>query len=311
MKSKLSILLLVMSVGIASAQTVDVTSNYFDAEVSYDASTGTAVVNPAELRLMNQGGNDESTTKLTCAVMNFKLPVIPAGAQLESASFTATSVRKDGAVDSNADLYGIDFRDDDKALGTDFYAGAFTAGPNAGNGYDWGIMDNMFQVSDESGVSQITTKTTDAAANAQLLAFLKQQYQDGAVNHYVFLRLSLDNKLSLGWQRYAIASGNPDGNPYFAYRPKLTLVFDTGSSVELVHGANFVVYPNASKQIIVDGRDVQNGKMEVVALDGKVVYTQNLHGLSNITATAFASGAYIVRVTDINGKTGTQKIVIN
>lgn len=310
MKSKLSILLLVMAVGIASAQTVELKPNYFDATVSYDAATGIAAVDAyGDMLLINNGsGITPETTKLNCAVMNFLLPAIPEETHLQSASFTATSVRKDAGVDSNGDLYGIDFRVEDKALGTDFYAGPFALGPNAVKGSDWGIMDDMFHVDDPSNGTgeQITTKTTDAAANAQLLAFLKKQYQDGAVNNYVFLRLSLDNLASAAWQRYSIAS---EANA--TYAPKLTLNFESGSSVELVHGANFVVYPNASKQIIVDGRDVQNGKMEVVALDGKVVYTQNLHGLSNTTATAFASGAYIVRVTDINGKVGTQKIVIN
>lgn len=302
-------LLIVMQFAIElAAQTVNIKPNYFDAWVSYDGATGVAAVNDyGDNLLINNGtGITSTTSKLNCAVMNFLLPAIPTGTTLVSATFTATSVRKDAGVNSNGDLYGINFREADKALTTDYYSGAFVLGANAGNGTDWGIMDNMFAVSDASGTSQITSKVTDDAASAQLLSFIKKQYQDGGVNHYAFLRLSLDNLASALWQRFAIAS---EANA--TYAPKLTLTFSDGTAVDIVKGASFVMYANQSKQIIIEGENLMGGEMQVYKLDGKQVATENINQSKFISSQSFDKGSYLVSIKNNQGKVKSQKLIVN
>ncbi len=292
------------------AQTVNIKPNYFDAWVSYDGATGVAAVNDFgdNLLINNGAGITPTTTKLNCAVMNFLLPTIPTGTTLVSATFTATSVRKDTYVNSNGDLYGINFREADKALVTDYYSGAFVLGANAGNGTDWGIMDNMFAVSDPSNGTgvQITTKVTDAAANAQLLSFIKKQYQDGGVNHYAFLRLSLDNLASAGWQRYAIASEANTTN-----YPKLTLIFNNETAVEVVKGASFVMYANQSKQIVVEGENLIGGEMQIISLDGKQLGKETITNAKFVSNLNLATGSYLVNIKNNQGIVKSQKLIVN
>lgn len=303
-----SLLLLHCMISTINAQTVDVKSNYFDAWVSYDGATGVAAVNDFgdNLLINNGSGITPETSKLNCAVMNFLLPAIPSGTSLIAASFTATSVRKDAGVNSNGDLYGINFRESDRAITTDYYSGAFTAGPNVGNGTDWGIMDNMFQVSDPSNGTgvQITPKTTDAEASAQLLSFLRKQYLDGGVNKYAFLRLSLDNLAAAIWQRYSIASEANAANA-----PKLTLTFGNGTSVEIIKGANFVAYANDQKQIVIEG-DILNGSgLCIFDLGGKMLLSNETTQSRFTTSVSFETGSYLLQINH-QGKVYTQKILV-
>lgn len=292
-----------------TAQTVNIKSNYYDAMVSYDGATGVAAVNDYgdNLLINNGAGITPETSKLNCAVMNFLLPAIPTGTSLVSASFTATSVRKDAGVNSNGDLYGINFRVADRALTTDYYSGAFTLGANAGNGSEWGIMDNMFSVSDPSNGTGVmnTTKTTDAAANTQLVAFLKKQYLDGAVNKYIFLRLSLDNLASALWQRYSIAS---EANT--TYAPVLTLTFANGTAVDILKGAKVVLYADQLKQIVLEGENIEGGSLQVFTVIGKELISEKITLNKYISSTIFETGNYIVKFTNSQGESYAQKLVI-
>lgn len=309
MKTKITFLIAIaiVSFGQVFAQTVEVKPDYYDAWVSYNGADGVTAVNPyGDNLLINNGtGITPTTTKLNCAVMNFLLPSIPAGTQLVSASFTATSVRKDAGVNSNGDLYGINFRTADVALGTDFYAGAFTAGPNVGNGSDWGIMDNMFAITDPSGTAVITTKTTDATANLQLLAFIQKQYQDGGVNKYAFLRLSLDNLASAAWQRYSIAS---EANA--TYYPRLTLTFSVGTSVDIIAGSHFVCYANQNGNIVVEGENLKGNTMNVYSLIGKLISSENIAENHFTSKKSLSQGNYLVKINGKSGSTFSQIILV-
>lgn len=307
----LIVFLAFISTHLLNAQTFNIKPNYFDAWVSYDAATGIAAVNDyGDNLLINNGtGITSSNTKLNCAVMNFLLPSIPAGTTLVSASFTATSVRKDAGVNSNGDLYGINFRESDRALPTDYYSGNFTLGPNVANGSDWGIMNDMFSVSDPSNGTgvMITTKTTDNDANIQLLSFLKKQYQDGAANKYVFLRLSLDNLASALWQRYAIAS---EANT--TYYPKLTLTFSNGTAVEVVKGANFIIYANQLKQVIIEGeKTLIGGELQLFSIDGKQVLSETISDNKFTTKNKLETGSYLVQIKNNQGIVKAQKLIVN
>ena len=309
MKTKITLLIAVAIVSFAqiSAQTLVVKPDYFDAYVSYDAAAATYAVNAyGDMLLINNGtGITPTTTKLNCAVINFLLPSIPGGTTLISASFTATSVRKDPGVNSNGDLYGINFRTADVALGTDFYAGAFTAGPNVGNGSDWGIMDNMFAISDPNGTTQITTKTTDDTANLQLLAFVQKQYQDGGAGKYAFLRLNLDNLASAAWQRYSIAS-EANATNY----PRLTLTFSTTTSVEIVAGSKMICYTNQQRNIVVEGENLKGNIINVYSLNGKRIYSENINENHFTSMKSLTQGNYLVRINGKNGSTFSQIILV-
>ena len=309
MKTKITLLIAIAIISFSqiSAQTLVVKPNYYDAWVSYNGADGVTAVNPyGDNLLINNGtGITPSTTKLNCAVMNFLLPAIPSGTTLISATFTATSVRKDAGVNSNADLYGINFRTADVALGTDFYAGAFTAGPNVGNGADWGIMDNMFAITDPSGTAQITTKTTDAAANLQLLAFIQKQYTDGGVNKYAFLRLSLDNLASAAWQRYSIAS-EANATNY----PRLSLTFSVGTSVDIIAGSKVICYVNQQHNIVVEGENLKGKIMNIYSLNGNQISSENINENHFTSLNSLTQGNYLVRINGINGNTFSQIILV-
>lgn len=309
MKTKITFIvaLAMLSVFQLTAQVVEVKPDYYDAWVSYDGATGVTAVNPyGDNLLINNGtGITPTTTKLNCAVMNFKLPAIPSGTALVGATFTATSVRKDAAVNSNGDLYGINFRAADVALGTDFYAGAFIAGANAGNGSDWGIMDNMFAITDPSGTSVITTKTTDEAANTQLLAFILKQYADGGVNNYAFLRLNLDNLASAAWQRYAIAS---EANA--TYYPRLTLTFSIGTSVEIIAGSKYIIYADQNNHIMIEGEKLDGKRLDIFSLDGRNLSSESLNGATFSSSKQLSTGNYAVKISDAYGSVHTQIVQV-
>jgi len=309
MKTKITLLIAIAIISFAqiSAQTLVVKPNYYDAWVSYNGADGLTAVNPyGDNLLINNGtGITPTTTKLNCAVMNFLLPSIPAGTTLISASFTATSVRKDAGVNSNGDLYGINFRTADVALGTDFYSGAFTAGPNVGNGSDWGIMDNMFAISDPSGAAQITTKTTDAAADIQLLAFIQKQYTDGGVNKYAFLRLNLDNVASAAWQRYAIAS-EANATNY----PRLSLTFSVGTSLDIIAGSKVICYANQQGNMVVEGENLKGKTIDIYSLNGKRISSENMNENHFTSIKSLTQGNYIVKINGINGDIFSQIILV-
>ncbi len=309
MKTKITLLIAIAIISFAqiSAQTLVVKPNYYDAWVSYNGANGLTAVNPyGDNLLINNGtGITPTTTKLNCAVMNFLLPSIPAGTTLISASFTATSVRKDAGVNSNGDLYGINFRTADVALGTDFYSGAFTAGPNVGNGSDWGIMDNMFAISDPSGAAQITTKTTDAAADIQLLAFIQKQYTDGGVNKYAFLRLNLDNVASAAWQRYAIAS-EANATNY----PRLSLTFSVGTSLDIIAGSKVICYANQQGNMVVEGENLKGKTIDIYSLNGKRISSENMNENHFTSIKSLTQGNYIVKINGINGDIFSQIILV-
>ena len=299
MKTKITFLIAIAIISFAqiSAQTVEVKPNTKDACIYSNQE-----VVLTESWLINTTTNSRG---LSCFVMNFLLPPIPSGTTLVSATFTATSTRKDAGVNANADLYGISFRLTDDALPTDYYSGTFTAGQNVGNGTDWGIMDNMFLISDPSGTTQITTKVTDVAANNQLLAFIKKQYVDGGVNKYVFLRLSLDNLNSALFQRYIFSSANDVSN-----KPTLTLTFSNGTAVEVIKGAGFAMYANQSKQIVVEGENLIGGEMQIISFDGKQLGKETITNAKFVSNLNLATGSYLVKIKNNQGLIKAQKLIV-
>lgn len=296
------LVLLFVGVCLTTAQTVEVKSDYYD---SYVDQTGK--VEPALDMLLISNINPPAIN-LNSIVMNFKLPAIPSGKSLIGASFTATCIRKDQWVSFNGDLYGINFRALDVALGADYYSGAFTAGPNVGNGTDWGIMDNFLDNATITFGSAITTtKATDDAANTRLISFLKQQYDNGAVNKYAFLRISMDNPApTTNWQRYSIAS---EANA--TYYPRLTLTFGVPSNLNSTEINVTKLYVNTERKIAVELNEaIVDARLSVYTLTGVCVVNEAVNATTFTTDATLKQGAYILKLSNA-GKTVSRSIIVN
>lgn len=308
MKTKITLFIMMafVAIGYVSAQTViEVKPNYYDATVTYEGATDTYSVNAwGDMLLINNGtGLTPETSKLNCVVMNFLLPAIPDGEQLVDASFSATAVTIN-AVNSNADLYGINYRASDQAIAEDYYSGPFTLGENAGNGSDWGIMDDFFEIEDKDKTVPVT-KTTDAEANIQLRDFIQKQYDDGGVHKYTFLRLSLDNLASALWQRYAIAS---EANE--TYYPRLVLTFDIDTSVDKTNNNSISVLVNSSKQLVVRGKDLSGSTLSVYSIDGKEVMKESISSDNFTSLKSMAQGVYVMKISKNSCADFIQKIIV-
>jgi hypothetical protein len=166
-------------------------------------------------------------------------------------------------------------------------------------------MDNMFAITDPSGTAQITTKTTDAAANLQLLAFIQKQYTDGGVNKYAFLRLSLDNLASAAWQRYSIAS-EANATNY----PRLSLTFSVGTSVDIIAGSKVICYVNQQHNIVVEGENLKGKIMNIYSLNGNQISSENINENHFTSLNSLTQGNYLVRINGINGNTFSQIILV-
>jgi hypothetical protein len=296
-----SLLFIFVSIAISTAQTVEVKSDYYD---SYVDQTGK--VEPfGDLLLISNA--TAPALNLNSVVVNFKLPAIPSGKSLIGASFTATCIRKDQWVSFNGDLYGINFRAVDVALGADYFSGAFTAGPNVGNGSDWGIMDNFLENATITFGSAITTtKATDDAANVRLISFLKQQYDNGAVNKYAFLRISMDNPApATNWQRYSIAS---EANA--TYYPRLTLTFGVPSKVNTLEMNVTKLNVTADRKIEIElAETIADARLSIYTLTGVSVANEILHSATFTSAATLKQGAYIVKLSNAE-KTVSRSIIV-
>ena len=295
-------LVLLLSAALLNAQTVEVKPDYFDAYVDQ-----TGKVEPA-LDMLLISNIAPPAVNLNSIVMNFKMPAIPAGMSLVGAAFTATVLRKDQWVSFNGDLYGIDFRAADVALAGDYFSGAFAAGPNVGNGSDWGIMDNFLDNAAITFGNPITsTQTTNEGANTQLVNFLKQQYGNGAVNKYAFLRLSMDNVTpTTNWQRYAVAPG--DNATYY---PRLTFIFGLPNAISNVNASKGItLFSDKNRKINVRIEDASvGGTITVYSAAGSKIFSEMVTSNNYVSTKTLQPGAYIVKLSN-NGKETSRLILV-
>ncbi|MDD2797800.1 MAG: T9SS type A sorting domain-containing protein [Bacteroidales bacterium] len=295
-------MLLFAGFNAVKAQTVEVKPDYFDAYVDQAGK-----VEPA-LDMLLISNIAPPAVNLNSIVMNFKMPAIPAGMSLVGAAFTATVLRKDQWVSFNGDLYGIDFRATDVALASDYFSGAFVAGPNVGNGSDWGIMDNFLDNAAITFGNPITsTQTTNEGANTQLVNFLKQQYGNGAVNKYAFLRLSMDNVTpTTNWQRYAVAPG--DNATYY---PRLTFIFGLPDAISKVDQSNGItIYADRTGRVNakVDAA-LENATLAVYSVTGAKISSEILTSSNFISTKKLNPGAYIVKLSN-SGKETSRSVLV-
>lgn len=315
MKIKITLLVMMafIAMGYVSATDIKVDAQFTANENSifYDDATLGYSGND-NLLLMNQSrGIDPGVdTKISAAFIRFQLPPAPGGKKLVAASLTLSAIQINLWVNANVDLYGINFRKDKALSNSDWYVGDFTEGPNVGNGSDWGIMKSYFVVADKDAVptpsvSTPLTRTTDGDANAQLLAFLQKQYEDGAVNYYTFFRLNLDNPASAGSQRYWF-----DKNLNDSYYPRLNLTFSFKTSTDNLASNTINSYVNPQGQLVINGQNIKGSTLSVYSIDGKEMIKESI---TNDNFTSFQNlikGVYIIKISKDSNADIIQKIIV-
>ena len=139
----------------------------------------------------------------------------------------------------------------------------------------------------------------------QLLAFIQKQYDDGGVNKYAFLRLSLDNLASALFQRYTIAS---EANA--TYYPRLVLTFDTETSIDKTNNNSISVLVNSSKQLVVRGKDLSGSTLSVYSIDGKEVMKESISSDNFTSLKSMAQGVYVMKISKNSSADFIQKIIV-
>ena len=136
------------------------------------------------------------------AVMPFKLPAIPDGQEITSASLTASLNNVVTWAWQDYDLYGLPFRSESLVLGTDYYQGAYGEDETAtAIQQQWAVKETPVGI----------VNTSDEGDKA-LLAYIKEQYTNGAVaGDFVFLRVSVSVPDAPTYGRIDIDS-NESGN---------------------------------------------------------------------------------------------------
>ncbi|MEO9968177.1 MAG: putative Ig domain-containing protein [Reichenbachiella sp.] len=165
------------------------------------------------------------TNKYTCAIIPFQLPVLAAGEQIASASFTTYLVGKSGNLSDEVDLYAVPYQASSAVVGTDYFGGAY--GSDAGA---TAIQQSFFTTSSSTG-----STSTNAAANTALATFLNAQYANGATGgEYVFIRLNMDSNSGSQYNYWDIASQNGTTS---SQRPYLTIDVQSSSNTAPVMAA--------------------------------------------------------------------------
>lgn len=107
----------------------------------------------------------------------------------------------------------------------------------------------------------------------------------------------------------------PDGRIWFvdydsdaAYRIDGSLV-----GIEKVDELTFEVYPNPSNGsfIVSSNKIVDNAKVELLDLQGRVVYSNIMNGMSHQVEVETEAGIYFVKVTSDDGNSKTEKLIID
>ena len=164
--------------------------------------------------------------KTACFVMPFKLP--SSGITITGAEFKFVVSGGNTVGGTNVDLYGIPKREVATVLKTDYYGGL-----DAGSGK---LQDNILASGFETG-----NVATNAIGSANLLQFIKNEYDNNGAEKFVFLRLSPDNITTLQ-QWYINSADNTTG-----VKPTLVLTYtvETPLSVSITasSGDGFVSDP--------------------------------------------------------------------
>jgi hypothetical protein len=125
-----------------------------------------------------RAGTSSSLTAVN-VVLVFQLPTLPAGETLSGATLDYNFTGLSATPAFNADLYGLSARAASTVLGSDFYEGALQTGTGVTL-----VQDNA--------LTPASTPGTNSTGAANLLTYLKAQYEAVGAGNYVFLRFNGD-----------------------------------------------------------------------------------------------------------------------
>lgn len=134
----------------------------------------------------------------------FELPTLAAGESVLDASLSFEYLDQDNDPDGNVDLYGLPFQTNTTVSTSMYYDGSY-----GGDSSATAIDDDILTLADSFGT--ITTSSTGAA---NLVAYLNDQYANGAQGgDFVFLRLNSDIVNEPNYHYYVVATGNSNTPP--------------------------------------------------------------------------------------------------
>lgn len=170
--------------------------------------TSEGVGNTVDFRgIVGRLGSEAST------VLPFLLPTLSPGESFETADLQITLFLNNSVAGQNADLYGLSrISDSSSLIADDFFVGAFDPSATL-------IQDDFIVSTTPSGNDEINT---DALGDSALVAFLNEQYADGAnAGSYVFLRLSSDTS-PVADNRFEPRTSEADGTAVTTRDPQIT-----------------------------------------------------------------------------------------
>ncbi|MEP0367030.1 MAG: putative Ig domain-containing protein [Cyclobacteriaceae bacterium] len=234
-----------------------------------------AVSNNGSMQWVGYATHRLGTNKYTCAVIPFELPVLAAGEEIASASFTTHLIGKAGNLSDAVDLYAVPYQSSSTVSSSDYFGGAYNSDANA-TALQQGFFDNS------SALGQTTSNT---AANTALATFLNAQYANGAVGgDYVFIRLNMDGNSGSQYNYWDIASQD---NTTAANRPILTVDIQSTANTAPVVAAisGQTVQEGNSVQVNVSATDADSDALTLSAsnLPSFGSFTDNGNGTGQIS----------------------------
>ena len=258
--------------------------------------TSTAFLDGTEVGMKAGSSDANGNANLSSVVIPFRLPEIPAGKKLVSASLKVYVNFGREWTNTNLDLYGLPFRTLPAISTDDYYSGSF----GLGNGTDTGIADDFISKNVALGlVDSPRWEETSGAVNTNLGNYIDAQYSAGAVaGDWVFIRFSVDNVSMTTSQFFGISDATMD-NP-----PELSLFFDNATGITPVEMEMVEIFPNP----VIDGRFRINLKdkiegqtlLQIYTISGILVYESRLQNASNTISVDLNPDIYLVRL--INGE---------
>jgi parallel beta-helix repeat protein len=245
-----------------------------------------------------KGGSSDANgdANLTSIVIPFRLPELPAGKEITSASLRVYVNYGRKLTDTNLDLYGLECRTLPDISTDDYYSGEF----GTGNGNDTPIADNFISKNVAEGEPDTPRwEETSADENVKLLNYIKARYSNGAVaGDYLFMRLSVDNVSMNGFQFFGISDATMT-NP-----PELSLKVDSATGIISLRPEKFSIYPNpvinGRFKIEADGFETGSGIVQFYSLKGMLVSEKRLNDVSGTVTVNLKPGVYVVRLTTGN-----------
>lgn len=247
----------------------------------------------------------------TSGIIPFELPTIPASKHLSSANLKVYVSYGREWLNSNVDLYGLDYKNLPTISADDYYTGNF----EDVNDSDFPIEDDYF--TKNSAIGTLDTprwEETNETGNLNLKDYISNQYLNGAVaGDYVFLRLSIDNVDITGSQYFRADEGN------MLHPAVLSLTFSENTSKNTINEIveyDVNVFPNPIKNGVVNvkfsNNKIENANISIIDIQGKVLFNKSVASIEKKYSfnVDFKKGLYVLKVKFEN-KIIYKKMIVN